>query len=118
MTQGRNSKPATMLACALVALALAALTAPAFAGAQAATDEYSLQVPGSGSHSDPGGGGQGGGSSTGGGGGGGGAPLALIGLAGLAAACAGVAVWRLRGRDGDGGPQLPSGASSAASESQ
>jgi len=115
MTQGRNSKPATVLACALVALSLGALIAPALAGAQAANDEYSLKVPEGNAHSTPGAGGQEGASASGGGGG---APIAMIGLAAIAAGCAGVAAWRLRGREGDGGGKLPTGASSAPSESQ
>ncbi len=114
MTQGRNTKPATMLACVLVALSIGALVAPALAGAQAANEEYSLKVPGGGAQSASGGGGHGGGAASDGGG----APVALIGLAAIAAACVGVAAWRLRGRDDDGSAKLRTGAPSPTGESQ
>ncbi len=108
--------------CALLALAMPALLAPAFVAAQAAEDEYDLSLPGSsGATARPpaaameaAGGGSGGGgagtptsgadgSSTGdsagsAGGQGGGAPVALIILAAVAAVGIGFAVWRLRGR--------------------
>ena len=45
MTQGRKSRTVLAIACALAALTAAAL-APAFAGAQAAENEYNLHAPG------------------------------------------------------------------------
>jgi hypothetical protein len=116
MTQGRKSRTALAIACALVALA-AATVVPAYAGAQAANNEYQLTLPGG----DGGGhGGTGGGPSSGGTGSsgtsGGGAPIVLIALAAVAAVCTGAAVWRLR----SGGPRdgMGTGASEAASEPQ
>jgi hypothetical protein len=42
MTQGRKSRTVLTIGCALAMLAIAAAIAPAFAGAQAAVDEYEL----------------------------------------------------------------------------
>jgi hypothetical protein len=110
------------MSCALVALLVGALLAPAGALAQA-DQEYNLQIPGAG-------GGQGGPTATAPttDNGGGGTPIVLIGLAAVAAGCAGVAAWRLRNRDQDRGPKVdqarspkvgpPTGAAEATGESQ
>ena len=86
MTQGRKSRTVLAIGCVLAVLAAGSL-APAFAGAQAAKSEYDFDLPGAG---------QGGGKSSTGGTsseGGGSGPIVLIGLAALAAVCAGAAVW-------------------------
>ena len=110
MTQGRNSKPATVLACALIALSLGTLAAPALAGAQAANDEYRLHVPGANADSTVSGDSPTNASS------GGGAPVALIGLTAVAAACAGLAAWRLRGPGKDSRSEVRPGAPTQTSE--
>jgi cobalamin biosynthesis Mg chelatase CobN len=53
MTQGRKSRTVPAIGLALMALAGAALLAPASAGAQAAEDEYNLTLPSSGGDNDP-----------------------------------------------------------------
>ena len=112
MTQGRKSRTVLAIGCVLAVLAAGSL-APAFAGAQAAKSEYDFDLPGAG---------QGGGKSSSGGtssDGGGSGPIVLIGLAAVAAVCAGAAVWRLRDRSG--GPpagNVGPGAPEAASETQ
>ena len=108
------------IACALAALAAAAL-APAFAAAQAADNEYNLTLPGAdgGGKGDAGTGQAPGAQASGGeSGGGGGAPIVLIGLAAVAAVCAGLAVWRLRDRSGPPSAKVGTGAPEAASETQ
>ena len=113
--------------CALLALAMPALLAPAFVAAQAAEDEYDLSLPGSGGGdgTSTGGGGAGtptsgaDGSSTGdsagsAGGQGGGAPVALIILAVVAAVGIGLAVWRLRGRSAHDAEHAQPGSTDAA----
>jgi hypothetical protein len=121
MTQGRKSRTALAIACVLAAL-VAAAAVPAFAGAQAADDEYNLTLPGAngGGNSDAAGGGQSPGATGTGSGsdGGGGAPILLIGLAGVAAVCTGAAIWRLRDRSGGGTGKVGPGAPEAASETQ
>ena len=127
MTQGRKCRTVLAMSCALAALLAGALLAPAGALAQA-DQEYNLQIPGAG-----------GGQSGQSGGptatapttdnGGGGTPIVLIGLAAVAAGCAGVAAWRLRNRNQGGGPKVdqarspkvgppPTGAAGATGESQ
>ena len=112
MTQGRKSRTVLAIGCVLAVLA-AGSVAPAFAGTPAAQTEYDFDLPGAG---------QGGGKSSGGGSAsddGGSGPIVLIGLAAVAAICAGVAVWRLRDRSG--GPpagKVGPGAPEAASETQ
>ena len=126
MTQGRKCRTVLAMSCALAALLAGALLAPAGALAQA-DQEYNLQIPGAGG----GKGGQGGGPTATApttDNGSGGAPIVLIGLAGVAAGCAGVAAWRLRNRDQDRGPKVdqarspkvgpPTGAAGATGESQ
>jgi cobalamin biosynthesis Mg chelatase CobN len=140
MTQGRKSRTVLAIGCALAALVTAAMLAPAFAGAQAADDEYNLTLPGAGA-----GGGNGSanhsatGSQSGGSSGvsasgtgqaqnaaavtssssdSGGAPVLLILLAAIAAICTGVAVWRLRDRADDGPGKVGPGATSATNETQ
>src|SRR5690349_3846657 len=121
MTQGRKSRTVLAIACALAALAAASL-APAFAAAQAADNEYNLTLPGAdgGGKGDAGTGQAPGAQATGGesGGGGGGAPIVLIGLAAVAAVCAGLAVWRLRDRSGPPTAKVGTGAPEAAGETQ
>ncbi|MDX6581466.1 MAG: hypothetical protein QOI10_650 [Solirubrobacterales bacterium] len=122
MTQGRKSRTVLAIVCALAALA-AATVVPAYAGAQAADNEYNLTLPGAsgGGQGDAGGGqtpsagapGASGADSSGGG-----APIVLIGLAALAALCTGAAVWRLRDRSGDRSSKVGPGAPEAASETQ
>ena len=118
MTQGRKSRTVLALVCALTALTAAAL-APAFAGAQAAENEYTLPLPGAngGGHGDagtqPGSGATGASGSDSGG-----APIVLIGLAALAAVATGAAVWRLRDRSAGGAEKVGPGAPEAASETQ
>ena len=86
------------LGCVLAALGAGAMLAPAMASAQA-DQEYNLQIPGAGGgKNDQGGGPTATAPNTDGGGGG--TPIVLIGLAAVAAGCAGVAAWRLRNRDG------------------
>ena len=125
MTQGRKCRTVLALGCALVALVAGAMMAPAMASAQA-DQEYNLQIPGAG-----------GGKTTRAAGppqprrttdGGGGAPIVLIGLAAVAAGCAGVAAWRLRNRDQSDDPKVDqtrgpqvgpgTGAAGATSKSQ
>ena len=125
MTQGRKCRTGLALSCALAALLTGALLAPAGVLAQA-DQEYNLQIPGAGG----GQGGQGGPTATAPttDNGGGGTPIVLIGLAAVAAACAGVAAWRLRNRDQRRGPKVdqtrtpnvgpPTGAAGATRESQ
>ena len=126
MTQGRKCRTVLAISCALVALLAGALLAPAGALAQA-NQEYNLQIPGAGG----GQGGQGGGPTASApvtDNGSGGTPIVLIGLAAVAAACAGVAAWRLRSRDQGRGPKVdqartpkvgpPTGAAGATGESQ
>ena len=125
MTQGRKCRTGLALSCALAALLTGALLAPAGVLAQA-DQEYNLQIPGAGG----GQGGQGGPTATAPttDNGGGGTPIVLIGLAAVAAGCAGVAAWRLRNRDQDRGPKVdqahtpkvgpPTGAAGATGESQ
>ncbi len=127
MTQGRKCKTVLAISCALVALLAGALLAPAGALAQA-DQEYNLQIPGAGG----GQGGQGGGPTATApttDNGSGGTPIVLIGLAAVAAGCAGVAAWRLRNRDQRRGPKVdqtrtpkvgppPTGAAGATRESQ
>ncbi len=115
MTQGRKSRTVLAIGCVLAALVAGAL-APAFAGAQAAAQqEYELGPIGGngggqgGSAQDPGGTTSDGGSGT---------PIVLIGLAAVAALCAGVAVWRLRERPGERTGKVGPGAPEAASETQ
>ena len=124
--------------CALLALAMPALLAPAFVAAQAAEDEYDLSLPGSGggdgtstgggdesSRGGSGGGGAGtptsgadesstGDSAGSAGGQGGGAPVALIILAVVAAVGIGFAVWRLRGRSAHDAEHAQPGSTDAA----
>jgi hypothetical protein len=124
MTQGRKSRTVLAIGCALIALATGALLAPAFASAQA-DQEYNLQIPGAGGGKNQGGGPTASAPSTDGGGG---TPIVLIGLAAVAAGCAGVAAWRLRNRDQSPGPKVDqargtnvgpgTGAAGATSESQ
>ena len=116
MTQGRKSRTALALACVLAAL-VAVAAVPAFAGAQAADDEYNLTLPGAnnGGQGDAGTGGQ---SPATSGSDGGGVPILLIALAGVAAVCTGAAIWRLRDRSGDGPGSMGPGAPEAASETQ
>ena len=120
MTQGRKSRTVLALACALAALTAAAL-APAFAGAQAADNEYNLTLPGANGGGE---GNAGGGESPGtfesgaSGSDDGGTPIALIALAAIAAICTGAAIWRLRDRSGDGSGKVGPGAREAASETQ
>jgi hypothetical protein len=125
MTQGRKCRTVLAISCALAALLTGALLAPAGALAQA-DQEYNLQIPGAGG----GKGGQGGPTATAPttDNGSGGTPIVLIGLAAVAAACAGVAAWRLRNRDQGRGPKVdqtrtpkvgpPTGAAGATRESQ
>ena len=111
MTQGRKSRTVLAIGCALAVLAAGAV-APAYAGAQAAKDEYKLDVAPA-KHT-PGGGGPPASSDDGNS-----APILIIGLAAVAAVCAGAAVWRLRDRSG--GPpagKVGPGAPEAASETQ
>lgn len=127
MTQGRKCRTVLAISCALAALLAGALLAPAGVLAQA-DQEYNLQIPGAGGG---GSGGQGGGPTATApttDNGSGGAPIVLIGLAAVAAACAGVAAWRLRSRNQDRGPKVdqartpkvgpPTGAAGATGESQ
>ena len=95
MTQGRKCRTVLGLGCALVALVAGTVMAPAMASAQA-DQEYNLQIPGAGGGKNQGGGPTATAPDTDGGGG---APIVLIGLAAVAAGCAGVAAWRLRNRD-------------------
>ena len=113
------------LGCALVALVAGTMMAPAMASAQA-DQEYNLQISGrrrwqetraAGPPQPP--------PDTDGGGG---APIVLIGLAAVAAGCAGVAAWRLRNRDQSDDPKVDqtrgpqvgpgTGAAGATSKSQ
>ena len=86
------------LSCVLAALGAGAMLAPAMASAQA-DQEYNLQIPGAGGGKNDQGGPTATAPDTDGGGG---TPIVLIGLAAVAAGCAGVAAWRLRSRDGSG----------------
>ena len=99
MTQGRKCRTVLALGCVLAALGAGAMLAPAMASAQA-DQEYNLQIPGAGGgKNDQGGGPTATAPDTDGGGG---TPIVLIGLAAVAAGCAGVAAWRLRSRNGSG----------------
>jgi hypothetical protein len=123
MTQGRKCRTVLALGCVLVALGAGAILAPAMASAQA-DQEYNLQIPGAGGGKNEGGGPTASAPNTDGGGGG--TPIVLIGLAAVAAGCAGVAAWRLRSRDQSNkvdqsrGPQVGpgTGAAGATSKSQ
>jgi hypothetical protein len=121
MTQGRKSRTVLALACALVALTAVAL-APAFAGAQAADNEYNLTLPGAngGGEGNASGGGESPGTFGSGASGSddGGAPILLIALAAIAAICTVAAIWRLRDRSGGGSGKVGPGAREAASETQ
>ena len=122
MTQGRKCRTVLGLGCALVALVAGTMMAPAMASAQA-DQEYNLQIPGAGGGKNQGGGPTAAAPNTGGGGG---TPIVLIGLAAVAAGCAGVAAWRLRSRDQSNevdqtrGPKVGpgTGAAGATSKSQ
>jgi hypothetical protein len=122
MTQGRKCRTVLALGCVLAALGAGAILAPAMASAQA-DQEYNLQIPGAGGGKNQGGGPTASAPNTDGGGG---TPIVLIGLAAVAAGCAGVAAWRLRNRDQSNkvdqsrGPKVGSGtgAAEATSESQ
>ena len=112
------------LGCALVALVAGTMMAPAMASAQA-DQEYNLQIPGAGGGKNEGGGPTATAPDTDGGGG---TPIVLIGLAAVAAGCAGVAAWRLRNRDQSDDPKVDqtrgpqvgpgTGAAGATSKSQ
>ena len=108
MKQGRKSRcaPVRAFACALVAMLAIAVVVPAFASAQAAGDEYSTVsiptggngdtnpanvTPASGSDDSDGGG----------------TSILLVGLAAVAAVCAGFAAWRLRGGSDDDDDHQP-----------
>jgi hypothetical protein len=124
MTQGRKCRTVLGLGCALVALVAGTMMAPAMASAQA-DQEYNLQIPGAGGGKNQGGGPTATAPDTDGGGG---APIVLIGLAAVAAGCAGVAAWRLRNRDQSDDPKVDqtrgpqvgpgTGAAGATSKSQ
>ena len=121
MKQGWKSRcaPVRAFACALVAMLAIAVVVPAASSAQSAGDEYStasLPTGGNGdtnpanvtpaSNSDDSDGG--------------GTSILLVGLAAVAAVCAGFAAWRLRGGGGDddddGHPQQRVAPSTSGSE--
>jgi hypothetical protein len=120
MKQGRQSRCVSVRAftCALVAMLAIAVVVPAVASAQGANEEYgqaslpsggngdtnpSNVTPAAGDSSDSGG-----------------TSVLLVGLAAVAAVCAGFAAWRLRGGGGDDdddrGPQQRVAPSAGSSE--
>jgi hypothetical protein len=116
MTQGRKSRTALAICCVLAVFAVGAL-APAYAGAQAADNEYDLSLPGGG-HSGGGGGQSQGTVAPASSDSGGGAPTVLIVLAAAAAVGTGIAVWRLRDRPGGRSGGVGHGPPEAAGETQ
>jgi hypothetical protein len=114
MKQARKSRYRGLAAMrpAIAILAVIALVAPAAAIAQSSAGEYdNVHLPNAGGRVDlPSGPASGSSvqatnaSDIGSGGGSGGTTLLLVGLLVVAAGCAGVAVWRLRGDGNDGSP--------------
>ncbi len=119
MMQGRESRSTTAraLVCALMAILALAAVVPASVSAQAAGDEYDVsQIPTGGNDETPAAATPASGSDDGGGGG---ASILLVGLAAVAAVCAGFAAWRLRGASGeDDDPRPPQQVAPTGSEPQ